>query len=69
MKTQRGLFIHCFVLEKEDVFHKLMYVLFMFLYSEFVVSLYNESVTVISLLSFPIHFILILRITEGFVRS
>lgn len=68
-KTQKGLFIHCFVLEKEDVFHKLMYVLFMFLYSEFVVSLYNESVTVISLLSFPFHFILILRITEGFLRS
>lgn len=46
-----------------------MYVLFMFLYSEFVVGLSNESVNVISLLSFPFHFILILHITEGFLRS
>lgn len=69
MKTQKELSSHCFVLEKENVFHKLMYVLFMFLYSEFVVGLSKESVNVISLLSFPFHFILSLHITEGFLRS
>lgn len=49
------MFLHCFILEKEEVFHKFIYVLFMFLYAEFIMGLSNESVNVlmISLLSLP----------------
>lgn len=55
-RTQKELFLHCFVLEKEDIFHKFVYVLFLFLYSEFIMSLSNERESDLSaFISIPFH--------------